>query len=170
LNNHLVQINYKLPSVAILAQALLPQFLLLRGEEGMSSSGSGGQAYVHPWADRLAAAHFGVGAAHLDVGEVFRRLLEDAARRPVARPELASRLARRGCASLRAHYALATLFIAPAGARPCDRCGSPTGLWCEECTTRVHDDEECSALCSWCAGDCGSCFHCAPGDRPHDGQ
>eukprot|EP00972_Heterocapsa_arctica_P103456 15245987-Heterocapsa_arctica.AAC.2 len=138
----------------------------------MSSSDSHGQAYVHPWADRLAAAHFGVGAAVFrgHVGEVFRRLLEDAARRPVARPQLASRLERRGCAALRAHYALATLFIAPAGALPCDRCGSPTGQWCEECTTRVRGEEVCSALCCWCMGDGLSCFHCVPGDRPHEGR
>ena len=112
------------------------------------------------WLAIMAEAHY----SGRDVGPVFRGLIEAASRRPIARAHLASTEARRNCPAIRAAFALAHIFAAPAGARPCDRCGAPTALHCEECPAGEGDFAP-EPLCSVCEEQCGTCLHCEHDNR-----
>jgi hypothetical protein len=109
----------------------------------------------------LAEAHY---SGLVDVDVEIRELITSAAKRPVARPELATRLARGHCAALRAAYVLATIFQAPPGHCPCDVCGCPTGHGCELCSIRGRAGARAEPLCSLCEDDGYSCLLCEHGE------
>eukprot|EP00972_Heterocapsa_arctica_P076939 11348884-Heterocapsa_arctica.AAC.1 len=110
----------------------------------------------------LAEAHY---RGH-NIGFFFRELIFAASWRPIARPLMATRRSRQRDTALRAAYALATVWRASWGCRPCDRCGEPTSRWCRTCGFRLGSlghQFDAEPLCRTCEEELGSCFLCSLG-------